>query len=151
MISYDFYNNLFKNIQQQHTASIGFGYGLLDITVVEWDVLGGAGYRYLEYDSVEFGQDEFDHSVLLQLGTNVSADLTETTGVLIEYMFSIELINSGNINQDLLALVNVDITKSLGLDLTFTWSRVGSPEPRSDGSVAEKDDFGLSAGIGFDF
>lgn len=150
-IGYDFYNNPFKNVKQQHTISIGFGYEILDVTAIEWDVLGGAGYRYLEYNSVEAGQDDATQSVLLQLGTNISADLTDTTGVYVEYTINIDLINPDNINQNMIALINVDITKNLELDLTFTWSRLGSPEARSDGSVPKKDDFGLAAGIGFNF
>lgn len=148
---YEFYNNPFKNIAQQHTPAFGFGYEVLKIKSVDWEVTGGLGYRYIEYNSVEAGKNPDLQSLIIPLATSLIIDITESTGLDLKYRINFDILNIENINQDFSALINVDITKFLELEVSFTWSRVGNPEPRSDGSIPEKDDFGLSAGIGFNY
>lgn len=150
-VSYDFYNNQFKNISQQHTPSFGFGYELLRREKVEWEVIGGFGYRYIGYNSVEAGKDTYLQSLIIPLTTTLVVDLTRTTELDLEYGINFDVLDIKNINQDFTALIDVDITEYLELSVAFNWSRVGNPEPRSDGSIPDKNDFGLSAGIGFNY
>ncbi|RKX78370.1 MAG: hypothetical protein DRP60_05545 [Spirochaetes bacterium] len=150
-VAYKFNNDLLTNIRQQHTPSLGFGYQILDSPNLEWDVTGAAGYQYIQYESVKIGHDDFSHSYVIQLVTKLTADITETTDIDISYTATIDLIDIYNTNQNIFAMLSVDITDNLELGLTFTWGRVGSPEPRGDGSIPKKDDFSLSAGIGFDY
>jgi len=149
--AYDFVSDPFRNIRQQHTPTFGFGYELINTNAVEWDLLGGAGYRYLEYNSVEMGQNPFSQSVVLQLGTKVSADITDSTEVDFSYKVNFDLINLKNIVHNLSTQLYVDITNNLELDVMFAWSRVGDPERREDGSLPDKDDLSLTAGVSFEY
>ena len=148
---YDFVSDPFRNIRQQHTPSVGFGYEIMDHTSIEWDIQGGAGYRYLEYSSVEPGQKTFSQSVVLQLGTRASADITDSTEVDFNYLVNFDLINLKNVVQNLSTQFYVDITNNLELDVMFSWSRTGDPEKREDGSLPEKNDLSLTAGVSFEY
>lgn len=150
-VAYNFYNDLLKNIRQQHTPSIGFGYEILNLSTLEWDVTGGFGYQFIQYESVESGEDDISQSYIIQLGTMFTVDITDTTGLDLSYTAALDLIDIRSTNHTFLSVLSVDITRNLELDLTFTWGRVGNPKPREDGSIPRKDDFSLSAGIGFDF
>ncbi|MCK5736852.1 MAG: DUF481 domain-containing protein, partial [Spirochaetaceae bacterium] len=150
-ISYTFFSDPFRNIRQQHTPSIGFGYEIVNRTKIDWNLLGGGGYRYIEYNSVESGLKDFTQSVVLHLGTNLTADLTDSTEIDFSYTVNFDLMNLKNIGQNLSALLYVDITNNLELDLMFTWSRVGDPERREDGTLPQKDDLSLSTGVNYKF
>ena len=150
-ISYTFFSDPFRNIRQQHTPSIGFGYEIVNRTKIDWNLLGGGGYRYIEYYSVESGLKDFTQSVVLHLGTNLTADLTDSTEIDFSYTVNFDLMNLKNIGQNLSALLYVDITNNLELDLMFTWSRVGDPERREDGTLPQKDDLSLSTGVNYKF
>ncbi len=44
-----------------------------------------------------------------------------------------------------------DLLGSLDFDLTFVWDRNETPQQESDGSRPERNDFRLTAGLGWDF
>ena len=54
-------------------------------------------------------------------------------------------------NQSAQLILSVEITQILDIDTTFTWDRVGQPEPDVNGVVPLKDDYKLSFGLGLDF
>jgi len=149
--AYDFVSDPFRNIRQQHTPSVGFGYDLINKSKIDWALLGGAGYQYLEYSSVESGQSTSFQSVVLQAQTKLRADITGSSDLDFNYTIDFDMMNLKNIVQNLSAQLNVDITHNLELDVMFSWNRVGDPEKREDGSVPKKDDLSLTAGISFEY
>ncbi len=150
-VAYNFLSDPFRNIRQEHSPTIGFGYELVNIPKIKWNILGSGGYRYTQYSSVESGQKDFSQSVILLAGTDVTADLTDSTEFLFSYTVNFDLINLKNIVQNLVTNVFVDITNNLELDLMFSWSMVGDPEKREDGSLPKKSDINLTAGVSYSF
>ncbi len=150
-LAYNFLSDPFRNIRQEHSPTIGFGFELLNKPKIKWNILGSGGYRYTQYSSVESGQKDSSQSVILLSGTNVTADLTDSTEVQLSYSINFDLINLKNIVHNLVSNVLVDITNNLELDLMFSWTMVGDPEKRENGTVPEKSDISLTAGISYSF
>jgi len=150
-LTYDFINNEFKNIKQQHTPATGAGYQIFDTEKFKWDISGSVGYQFIQYYSVQPGQPLIVQGLVTQAGSKLIAEITKTTDYDLSYTFQIDLLDPKNMSHYLLTGLSVEITKSLDIKLTFSWNRFQNPEPRSDGSIPEKDDFTLSAGIGYEF
>lgn len=150
-IDIQYYRDEFQNIRHQGTLATGLGYELLDSKKTDWYVYVSAGTNYLERVSVEPGQPESTRSPRYTLGTDFETDLTSW----IEYLFSYNVAflddESGKRQHHLITTLSTDLIRDIDLDVSLIWDRTELPQPASDGTIPERDDFRLAVGVGFEF
>jgi len=147
----EYYRDQFKNIKNQVTAGTAFGYQIIRNSKTEWEVSGGVGVLYKQFDSVEAGEDSENTSPSLGLGTRYDTDVTSWLEYLFDFNFQIVDKQSGSYLHHLITTLESDFVSDLDIDISFVWDRVQNPQPTSDGTVPEKDDFQLIVGIGYEF
>ena len=146
-----YFRDPFQNIQHQATLETGLGYEFLDTERTEWFFTGGLGVNYLRNDSVEIGQDSSNTSPALSLGTNFDTEVTEWMDYLLSFRMTLLNEASGTYQHHLLTTLSTDLIGDLDLDISLVWDRTQKPQPRSDGSIPEKDDYRLIFGIAYEF
>jgi len=147
----EYFSDKFQNIDGQLSAGTGIGYELIRNPKTEWDAGTGLGVLRKRYVSVPAGVDALETSPALLLSTRLDTDLTPS----LEYLFDLRMMfvneRAGSYIQHLSTTLSSDITHNLDLDLTLQWDRVAKPQPRSDGTVPDKDDFRLIVSIDYEF
>ena len=141
----------FQNIALRVTPFSGMGYTLIDRSTLEWDADLGLGYRYIDYESVEAGEDATDEQFAGVVGTRVDWDVRSDLEVILQYKAEIGLDDPQNTNQITILTVSVDLFSDFDLDVTARWDRIGQPIADSSGVVPKKDDFRLTVGLGWSF
>jgi hypothetical protein len=147
----EYYRDQFKNIKNQVTAGTAFGYEIIRNSKTDWEVSGGIGVLYKQFDSVEAGEDSENTSPSVGLGTRYDTDVTSWLEYLFEFSFQIVDQQSGSYLHHLITTLESDFVSDLDIDISFVWDRVQNPQPTADGTVPEKDDFQLIVGIGYEF
>jgi len=84
------------------------------------------------------------------VGTEYDTELTKRIDFNARYKFNIVNQESGKYTHHARAALEIELTRSLDLDLSFVWDRIQDPKPKDDGRVPEQDDFYLFFGIGFE-
>jgi putative salt-induced outer membrane protein YdiY len=150
-LSYEFINNRYQNISQQHTPGIGIGYELFTGKIFNMDISGGGGYQFTSYYTVPAGDSIDDHSGLVLLGTTIEIDPTGDIELVYKYTLQLDVVNLTNHYHQSVAEFSIDLTRFLDFNFAVIWDYRNSPQPREDGSVPEKHDLNITAGIGFEF
>jgi putative salt-induced outer membrane protein YdiY len=150
-IALELYRDPFQNIELRATPYAGLGYAVVSGKKLEWELLGGLGYRWTRFDSVAPGEDDTRDEATAILGTTVDLDLTSRIDLLLDYKAQIGLQDTTSTNQNLSLRLSVDLIADFKLDVRFVWNRVGDPEPDSSGMVPENDDEYLDVGLGWEF
>lgn len=141
----------FQNIDIRVTPSAGLGYTLLDFGDLDWEVSVGGGVRYTSYSSVRAGEDAEETTATVRFGTRFNTAITDRVDFSLSYSAQMGAPDVEGTNHHTLALISVELTRSLDLDVSLVWDRVGDPRPSDDGEVPQKDDFRLSVGLGVSF
>jgi len=147
----EYFRDKFQNIQNQLTIGTGIGYDITRTQKTEWDISAGIGALYKQAVSVEAGNDAGNTSPALTLGTTFDTELTSRLDYYIKYSVRVVDEENGSIIQNAVTTLSSDITGNLDLDLTLTWDRTEDPQPKSDGTVPDRDDFRFTVSIAYDF
>jgi putative salt-induced outer membrane protein YdiY len=147
----EYYKDQFQNIRHQVTAGTGLGYTIIKTPKVEWDVSGGPGFIYTEYETVEAGEDKQKTSPALQLNTRYEWELTSKNDVTFDATLTYTDKDAGTYKHHLVFSLENEITKWLDLDLTAIWDHITDPQEASDGTVPEQDDYQFLVGLGVEF
>lgn len=150
-VNIQYYRDEFQNIKHQGTLATGLGYELRDTKKTDWYVYASAGVNYLERVSVEPGQPENRRSPSYTLGTDFETDLTSWIEYLFTYRVSFLDDESGKRQHHLVTTLSTDLIRDIDFDVSLIWDRTELPQPASDGTIPEKDDYRLAVGIGFEF
>ena len=147
----EYFRDEFQNISGQLSAGTGIGHDIIHTPRTEWDVGAGLGLLRKRYTSVPAGVDPQEDSPALMLSTRFDVDLTKS----LEYLFQLNMLlvdeRAGSYIQHLSTTLSSDLTSKLDLDLTLQWDRVAKPQPKSDGTVPEKDDYRLIVSVKYEF
>ena len=65
----------------------------------------------------------------------------------VNYKFNVVNKESGTYTHNAKAGLEIELTGRIDLDLSVVWDRTQDPQPTSDGSVPEQDDFYFFCGI----
>ncbi len=141
----------FQNIEYRITPGAGLGYEVIDDGTTTLEVGSGAAYQYTVYDSVEADEDRRDRTVALLGNFDFDHELTNDIDLDIGYDITVPVPDSQEWAHSLRASIEVDLPRSLELDITGIWDRLNRPERDSDGERPEEDDFKLMVGIGWKF
>jgi hypothetical protein len=146
-----YFRDPFQNIAQRWAPGAGAGYYLFDRPDLEWTVDAGAGFLITRFDSTAPGEDDTDSAGFGRVGTFLDADLTKDTDLSFEYALLIPFEESDSNNQGVRLVISTDLWRNLDLDVTFAWARQGDPEPDSDGTTPERNDYRTTVGLSWDF
>lgn len=146
----EYYRDPFQNLNYRVTVGAGGGYTIIDTPKTSWDVTGGPGYRWTQYQSVPAGQSQNVSTPALVAGTTYDTDLTKTLEFIGSYDLSIVNEESGTYTHHAIATFSVSLTSTLDFDVSFVWDRTENPQVRADGTVPDKDDFQLLVTFGVD-
>jgi len=146
----EYFRDPFSNIENRVDVGTGIGYHIIDTSKTKWDITPGLAYQYTQNVSVEAGQDSANSTPALVVGTVYDTELTKKIDFKARYSFNIVNQESGKYTHHARAALEIELTRSLDLDLSFVWDRIQDPKPAADGRVPDQDDFYLFFGIGFE-
>jgi putative salt-induced outer membrane protein YdiY len=149
--SLDYYQDKFQNIRSRFTPGTGLNYDLINRSVVEWGVGAGFGYQQTRYLSVEPTQDASEETAVLLAGTDLNWDVTKDLEFTFNYNLNAGLRSGSSTDHHVTGVFSFDIWKDLDLDLSLVWDHVGSPKPREDRSIPDRNDLRTTVGIGWEF
>ena len=138
----------FQNISQRTTVGASLGYDLIRGENTRWDVTAGPAWQSIEFYSVQPGQDLTSKTGAIVLTTHFESDLTNALTVSFDYRGQFTKKEVGDNMHHVETTFEVDLTKRLELDLTFTWDRVTNPKENEAGVVPKADDFRLALSLG---
>jgi hypothetical protein len=147
----EYFQDTFRNINDQVTLSTGVGYSLINNAKTEWDVFAGAGALYKRYVSVAPGQKISNTSPALDLATEYSTEVTSWMDFFFAYNAKIVDKENGSYVHHLLTTVSSEVTGSLDFEVSFVWDYVQDPQASSTGVQPEKNDTRIVLGVAYDF
>jgi len=147
----EYYRDPFQNIQNRITLGTGAGYHIIDTPKTEWDISGGPGFQYTQFDTVEEGESESESTPALVLGTNYETELTKSLDLIAGYNLQIANQASGGLTHHAISTLEMELTKRLDLDISLIWDRIQHPIPEADGRVPEQNDIRLIFSLGLDY
>ncbi len=146
----EYFRDRFSNIENRVTVGTGIGYHIINTPKTKWDITPGVAYQYTQNVSVEAGQDPNNSTPALVVGTNYDTELTKKIDFNASYRFYIVNQESGKYTHHAVAVLEIELTRRLDLDLSFVWDRIQDPKREADGRLPEQDDYYLFFGIGFE-
>jgi putative salt-induced outer membrane protein YdiY len=149
-VNFEYFRDPFKNIEHRYTFGAQLGYTIFDSPKTEWDVSIGPGYQFINYSTVQEGEDEIRKTFTGTVGTTFDRELTDGIDFNTELRFQIGDKDSGGLNTHWISTFEFELTKKLDFDVSFVWDRMQDPVADEDGVVPEQDDYRLIFGIGLD-
>lgn len=147
----EYYRDPFQNIADRLTVAAGVGYYLIDKPKTEWLISGGPGYRYIRFDTVQSGEPESESTPAVAFQSALEIDLNKRTDLEFDYQLIVANENSGGATHHGGATVEIELTRVLDLDLTFSWDHISDPQADAAGLLPDKDDFRLNVSFGVKF
>lgn len=147
----DALRDTFQNIALRVTPYTSLGYTLVDEGDLELRTNLGLGYRRIEFESVEVGEDSVDEQAAGVIGTGLEWDITADLEMLFDYSAEIGLEDYKNTNQIAVLTLSVDLFSDFDLDVKARWDRIGQPAADENGVTPKKDDFRLTVELGWSF
>lgn len=145
-----FLSDQFQNIQFRATPAAGFGYHIIDKSDFEWDVESGVGYQYLNWRSVEAGEENPESDGFVMFRTLGSWDITGDIDWFFDWRTNLVFTNIGNTNHVGSTGMSIEVNDILDINMTFLYLRTEDPARREDGTKPEKNDYQLVFGIGLE-
>lgn len=149
-VNFEYYRDIFQNIEHRYTLSSQVGYTLIDTSRTEWDVSGGPGYQVTQFSTVEDGSDDVRKTFTASIGTRYDRELSDWLDFITELNLVFGDKDSGGLNSHFVSTFETELTRSLDLDVSFIWDWVQDPVPEADGSVPKQSDFRMTVGLGID-
>jgi hypothetical protein len=87
----------------------------------------------------------------LSLGTHYDVELTSQLDYLFDYRAQVTDKDNGSYISHLVTTLSSDLIGNLDLDLTFIWDYTADPRPAADGTVPDKNDYGMTVSLSYDF
>ena len=147
----EFYSDPFQNIDRRATLGGGVGYYLIDRPKTEWLVSGGPAYQRIRFSTVEAGESEERSTPAFALQSSFDIELTKRTDLELSYGGIVANADSGGFTHHAGITLEIDITRRIDLDISFTWDRITNPQAGSDGVVPKNDDLRLNLSLGLKF
>ncbi|MCZ6674328.1 MAG: DUF481 domain-containing protein [Verrucomicrobia bacterium] len=147
----DFLKDPFRNINNRTTLGTSFGYHIFKKGRLIWDVSGGPGYQYIEYDTVEPGEDEIRRHLTGILLTNYKYELTSRLDIVGNYSFLYAAEDAGGYNFHSDTTLETELLSWMDLDISFIWDFQSDPVSEGTDSEPHKNDYQLITSLGIEF
>lgn len=150
-IGIELFRDSIQNIGLRAAPYAGVGYYLVDEPDTEWEITGGLGYRYTEFDSVALGVDDSTETGTGVIESTYHKDITKDVEIDLTYGAEIGLRDSNDTNQHASLLLTFDFVWDLDFTLNLIWKRIGLPEADENGVTPENDDLRVELGFTWEF
>ena len=147
----EYYHDPFQNIDHRFTVGGGLGYFLIDKPKTEWLISGGPAYQSIRFSTVEAGESQDRSTVAIVVQSSFDIELTKRTDLEIGYTATAANEDSGGLTQHGTISLVIELTRTLDLDISFIWDRIGNPQATSSGVVPKNSDFRLNLSFGVKF
>jgi putative salt-induced outer membrane protein YdiY len=147
----EYYRDRFQNVAHRITLGAGAGYTLIDTPRSEWNLYGGPAFQYTKFASVITGDSSEAKTPAFIAGSVYDTELNSWIDLYSKYDLTIANQRSGTYTHHFQTGLEIELTDILDLDLSVVWDHIQSPQQRDDGTVPEKNDIRLIAGISLDF
>lgn len=145
------YYDRFQNISLRLTPAAGVGYHAIDTNDITCDLELGGGFRYTRYRTVEAGTSEETDSGTVIPTIRIETEPLKDVDFDVLYTAQVGVPDADETTMHGEAILSVELTDLIDLDIAFIWDRVQSPKPNEDGSVPKKDDAKLTVSLGIEF
>ena len=109
------------------------------------------GYQYTRYISVETGQDQENRSGAVIPRIGIETDPLKDVDFDVLYQAEITVPEAADTIMHGEAILSIEITRLIDVDISWIWDRVQNPRSNEDGTIPKKDDVKLTVGVGIDF
>jgi putative salt-induced outer membrane protein YdiY len=147
----EYFKDRFSNIDGQYSFSTGVGYEIIYNSRTEWEIGAGVGYQLTQFDSVEEGEDDSSSSPFGTAGTLLDHEVTGNLDFLYDYSFRVLNEENGRYTHHMIVTLSFDLFKDFDLDISYVWDRIDKPQPKSDGSIPDRDDYQTIVSIAYEF
>ncbi len=152
VLSFEYYTDLFQNVDFRFTPATGLGYAIVDSGRTEIDVainVGATVTRDLVPPASATVTDHTSAAIIFRLDfdTDITNDI-EWSG---QYQVQMGVPETAETFHHALTTLSVDVWSSLDLDTTFIWDRNQAATYRPLPSSPFPDDYRLTIGFGWDF
>jgi putative salt-induced outer membrane protein YdiY len=155
---FEYFTDEFQNVDLRLTPAAGVGYDVVDRSRIQVTTTLAVGAQYTRnVTPPQFSTDRDRVTASIIAGLEFETDLTERVEWDGEYRLQLGVPDTSETNHHALTTVSIDVWADLDFDVTFVWDRNQSPGFRQDAtapggfSQPVKNDYRLSAGIGWDF
>lgn len=150
-LSYEYYQDQFKNIKNQQTLGSGIGYTLFDVAKFSWDITLSPSFQKTEYVTVSEGEELIDESPAMVLVNEWEYDITSDIEFNALYNATWTNTSAGKYKHHINLGFEFEITDSLDFDVGLIWDRTEIPKPDEEGNTPLQDDSRLTLGISYEF
>ncbi len=151
VINAEYFRDPFQNISSRNTVSTSLRYQIFDRSNFSWEVTGGPGYQWTEYEQVADDGNKTDATGVGQFGTDIDWDITDRIEYEFGYNLQVVSQESGRFLHHLRTGLSIDLTDNLDLDVTYYLDRTEDPIETEPGVTPDKNDERLVIGISYDF
>jgi len=123
----------------------------VDAGDLDWQVGGGFGWQFTEFNEAPPGQSKQDDTGAFLVGTTLNWEASEKVDVVFRYDITVPVPETDAFNFRADLRVEVEVYGDLDLDVGFIWDRINEPRPDAQGFVPEPDDFRVFVGLGWEF
>ena len=149
--SFEFYSDIFSNIDTRYKPGVGVGYQFFERSELEWQVNANLLYQRVRYVSTTGNEPPVFESAAFSIGSDLKYDITSDITLHANYTITLAVPATSYLDQQGILKLDVDITKHVSVNSTANWTRIGNPIASSDGVVPDKNDLILTFGVSLDF
>lgn len=143
----EYFRDPFQNIGARITVGPGVGYFFIDEPTLNWFVVAGPAYQRTEFTDAPPGQKESASALAAFVTTTYTQEVTSTVDWEFQYQLFLTDDKSGRTVHHLMTTLDVDLTTALDLRITGYWDYIEKPQPETDGTLPEREDFRLVLGL----
>jgi putative salt-induced outer membrane protein YdiY len=148
--SVEYFRDRFQNIAHRQTYSASLGYTIIDKSKLSIDVTGGPSWQTVEYDSIGAGEEGTQSSAGGIITTVVDWEITNWMDFIGTYRAQWASDSAGGRTSHSDSTLEIELTRSIDLNLSFIWDRIQNPVADDNGNVPDQDDYRFIVGIGLD-
>jgi len=149
--SVEYVSDPFKNIDSKYTLGVGAGYDIIYTSSTDWSITTGPGYQYLEYSSVEVGENKSVSTALLFLDSRFKTEVTDDIDFIWNYHMYFVNKESGTYTHHMETTLETELVEDFKLNLSLFWDRIENPVIFADGTSPDKDDFKTMFSVGYSY
>jgi hypothetical protein len=149
-LSFEYYRDPLSNIDRRITPGALVGYhvfrGRFDLSLEL-----GLAYQGTDFNSVVEGDEELVRGGAILAGVFFESELTKRVDFDTTYRLNLAVPDIGDTSHYLLAVLSVDLTRRLDLDVSLNFDRIEEPRRDANGDFPESNDIRLIVGLGLEF
>lgn len=150
-LTLEYFRDTFQNINSRVASSSEVGYRFYDNSIFYWDIASGPGYQKTQFESVEAGEDDREHSATGKLSTDLEWDITGD----IEYAFhyDVQFVSErvGEKIHHMKTGIELEFINDFDLEISYIWDRVNKPIADAEGNVPKQEDSRFVIGLSYEF